>query len=75
MDKDRKRRLSHPVTRPESFDLPENPDDLRCSFCHKGQAEVRHLIASPSTLPSRAYICDECIAVAHSILEEDSELQ
>ena len=45
-------------------------DALRCSFCHKSQDVVGKLISSPNDYP-RAYICDECIAVCNSILEDD----
>ena len=45
-------------------------DNLRCSFCHKSQDAVAKLISSPSDYP-RAYICDECVAVCNSILEDD----
>ena len=45
-------------------------DSLRCSFCHKSQDVVGKLISSPSDYP-RAYICDECIAVCNSIIEDD----
>ncbi len=45
-------------------------ETLRCSFCHKAQDVVGKLISSPSEYP-RAYICDECIAVCNSILEDD----
>jgi len=45
-------------------------DPLRCSFCHKSQDAVAKLISSPSDYP-RAYICDECVAVCNSILEDD----
>jgi ATP-dependent Clp protease ATP-binding subunit ClpX len=47
-----------------------NDETLRCSFCHKSQEVVGKLISSPSDYP-RAYICDECIAVCNSILEDD----
>ena len=47
---------------------------LRCSFCHKSQDVVGKLISSPSDYP-RAYICDECIAVCNSILEDDKAEQ
>jgi len=47
-----------------------NDDTLRCSFCHKSQDAVAKLISSPSDYP-RAYICDECVAVCNSILEDD----
>src|SRR5208283_1166929 len=46
-----------------------NDDTLRCSFCHKTQDVVGKLISSPSEYP-RAYICDECITVCNSILED-----
>jgi ATP-dependent Clp protease ATP-binding subunit ClpX len=43
---------------------------LRCSFCQKSQDSVGKLISSPGDHP-RAYICDECIAICNTILEED----
>src|ERR1700677_2852811 len=50
---------------------PRGTDDtLRCSLCHKSQDAVAKLISSPSDYP-RAYICDECVAVCNSILEDD----
>src|SRR5690242_20263221 len=49
---------------------PGSDEALRCSFCHKSQDVVGKLISSPSDYP-RAYICDECIAVCNSILEDD----
>ena len=49
-------------------------DALRCSFCHKSQDVVGKLISSPNDYP-RAYICDECIAVCNSILEDDRHEQ
>jgi ATP-dependent Clp protease ATP-binding subunit ClpX len=49
-------------------------DSLRCSFCHKSQDVVGKLISSPSDYP-RAYICDECIAVCNSILDDDRNEQ
>jgi hypothetical protein len=45
--------------------------DLHCSFCNKSQDAVSRLISSPSDR-SRAYICDECVAVCHSILQDES---
>ncbi len=45
-------------------------DSLRCSFCHKSQEVVGKLISTPSDYP-KAYICDECVAVCNSILEDD----
>src|SRR5260221_11210193 len=49
---------------------PASTDVLRCSFCHKSQDAVAKLISSPNDYP-RAYICDECVAVCNSILEDD----
>src|SRR5438876_10483719 len=43
---------------------------LRCSFCQKAQDAVGKLISPPGEHP-RAYICDECVAVCNTILEED----
>ena len=39
----------------------------RCSFCNKGQEEVRRLIAGPN----QVYICDECVQLCREIIEED----
>jgi ATP-dependent Clp protease ATP-binding subunit ClpX len=47
-------------------------ENLRCSFCQKKQGDVERLIASPGD-SGRAYICNECIAVCQSILEEDRQ--
>jgi len=49
---------------------PSSEETLRCSFCRKSQDAVGKLISSPGDLP-RAYICDECVAVCNSILEEE----
>src|SRR5713101_9131552 len=43
---------------------------LRCSFCQKTQDVVGRLVSSPGDHP-RAYICDECVAVCNTILEEE----
>jgi ATP-dependent Clp protease ATP-binding subunit ClpX len=40
---------------------------LRCSFCGKGQNEVKKLIAGPGV-----YICDQCVKICVEILEEDN---
>jgi ATP-dependent Clp protease ATP-binding subunit ClpX len=49
---------------------PVSEEALRCSFCQKPQDLVGKLISSPGDQP-RAYICDECVTVCNSILEED----
>jgi ATP-dependent Clp protease ATP-binding subunit ClpX len=48
---------------------PDEP--LRCSFCRKSQDAVHKLISSPDEHP-RTYICDECVAVCNSILEDSA---
>jgi len=49
---------------------PGTEEMLHCSFCQKPQDAVAKLISSPGD-HARAYICDECVAVCNSILEED----
>ncbi len=51
--------------------MKRSDDSLRCSFCHKTEGDVGKLITSPSDYP-RAYICDECITVCATILEDDN---
>ena len=48
--------------------MPNFDDDkmLKCSFCGKPQNRVRKLIAGPGV-----YICDECIGVCTSILDDE----
>lgn len=41
---------------------------LHCSFCGKGQREVKKLIAGPNV-----YICDECIQLCNDIIAEEVE--
>ena len=41
-------------------------DALHCSFCNKGQEEVKKLIAGPSV-----FICDDCIMLCNDILNEE----
>jgi len=43
-----------------------NNASLKCSFCGKGQQEVRKLIAGPSV-----YICDECVLLCNEIMAEE----
>ncbi len=45
---------------------------LRCSFCQKSEKAGIKLISSPSDYP-RAYICDECVAVCASIIDDDRQ--
>ena len=39
---------------------------LKCSFCGRGQDEVRKLIAGPTV-----YICDECVGLCNEIMAEE----
>ncbi len=45
-----------------------NYGTLCCSFCGKGQKEVKKLIAGPGV-----YICDECIDLCNDIMLEERE--
>jgi ATP-dependent Clp protease ATP-binding subunit ClpX len=47
---------------------PDSSGSLRCSFCGKGQKEVKKLIAGPGV-----YICDECIELCNDIIDEEKE--
>jgi len=51
--------------------LKRTDEPLRCSFCRKSQEAVHKLISSPDEHP-RAYICDECVHVCNSILEDEA---
>lgn len=46
----------------------ERSGELRCSFCGKGQDEVKKLIAGPTV-----YICDECVELCNDIIAEEYE--
>jgi len=46
----------------------ESQGSYQCSFCRKGQAEVKRLIAGPD----RVFICDECVALCGQIITEES---
>ena len=40
--------------------------NIKCSFCGKGQNEVKRLIAGPGV-----YICNECVDLCNDILGEE----
>ena len=44
----------------------DKAEALRCSFCGKGQEEVKKLIAGPGV-----YICDECVELCNDIMMEE----
>jgi ATP-dependent Clp protease ATP-binding subunit ClpX len=47
--------------------MPKQSDNrLKCSFCGKGQDQVKKLIAGPGV-----YICDECVDLCNEILDEE----
>ncbi len=48
-----------------------NRGSYMCSFCGRGQDEVRRLIAGPGTI----FICDECVALCSAIIAEEIEQQ
>ncbi|MDR2505860.1 MAG: ATP-dependent Clp protease ATP-binding subunit ClpX [Oscillospiraceae bacterium] len=41
-------------------------DQAHCSFCGKGQDQVRRIVAGPSI-----YICDECVMLCQDIIADD----
>ncbi|AZA14128.1 ATP-dependent Clp protease ATP-binding subunit ClpX [Corynebacterium choanae] len=46
--------------------MKDNSDLLKCTFCGKGQRQVRKLIAGGGV-----YICNECIDLCNEIIEEE----
>jgi ATP-dependent Clp protease ATP-binding subunit ClpX len=46
----------------------DDEKELSCSFCGKGQNEVKKLIAGPTAL-----ICNECIGISMDILREEQK--
>jgi ATP-dependent Clp protease ATP-binding subunit ClpX len=41
-------------------------NNIKCSFCGRGQDEVKKLIAGPTV-----YICDECVGLCNEIIAEE----
>ncbi len=50
--------------------MPSAKDNLHCSFCGKGQKEVKKLIAGPTV-----YICNECVDLCNEIIEDEDVQQ
>ena len=48
-------------------DREERQRHARCSFCGKGQEQVRKIVAGPGV-----YICDQCIDLCQEVLEDHS---
>jgi ATP-dependent protease Clp ATPase subunit len=46
--------------------IGESGDLIKCSFCGKGQKQVRRMVAGPGV-----YICNECVALCCEIFEEE----
>ena len=44
----------------------QNEKNVKCSFCGKSQDSVKKIVAGPGV-----YICDECISLCKSIIEEE----
>jgi len=49
-------------------DEQNNDEQLRCSFCGKGQHDVGKLVAGPGV-----YICDECVELCNDIVDDELE--
>lgn len=45
--------------------IGDGADLEKCSFCGKGQKQVRELLTGPGV-----YICDECIDLCNELIEE-----
>ena len=52
----------------EKKDQKDHTTPLKCSFCGKGQDEVKKLIAGPSV-----FICNECVDLCNEIIAEEWE--
>lgn len=48
------------------MDEIENPDQIKCSFCGKSQAQVKKIVAG-----NGVYICDECVLLSMQIIEDE----
>ena len=49
--------------------MKERRGPARCSFCGKGEAQVRRLVAGPGI-----YICDQCVYLCEEVLKEEGIL-
>ncbi|OIM84175.1 ATP-dependent Clp protease ATP-binding subunit ClpX, partial [Oenococcus oeni] len=52
----------------KNMDVESIQPTLACSFCGKRQDQVKKLIAGPGV-----YICDECVALAQHIIDQELE--
>ena len=54
----------------DKSDKFEGNNEFICSFCGKGQGEVKKLIAGPGV-----FICDECVDLCNDIIAEDYDIE
>ncbi len=59
------------------MDYTSKNKPLYCSFCGKHQDEVKKLIAGPPQKHTSqpAYICNECVLLCNSVLDEEIEVE
>lgn len=48
----------------------ERAIELICSFCGKGQSQVKQVIAGPTV-----FICNECVDLCHEIIHPEEVLK
>jgi ClpX C4-type zinc finger len=51
--------------------MPDTRDKLRCSFCNRSEDEVNELMGNPKKFSPRAYICDDCVSICHSLMSDE----
>jgi len=56
------------MSKPPKDDDATSKSSLYCSFCGKGQHEVKKLIAGPTV-----FICNECVELCNDIIHEETE--
>jgi ribosomal protein L37AE/L43A len=49
--------------------MKERRGPAHCSFCGKGESQVRRLVAGPGI-----YICDQCVYLCEEVLKEEEIL-
>src|SRR5690606_17719669 len=52
------------------FKFGDEKGQLKCSFCGKGQEQVKKLIAGPGV-----YICDECIELIEEEMHDELDVE
>lgn len=52
------------------YENPDNNGPATCSFCGKSETQVNSMISGPGV-----YICNECVALAQSIIETETKAQ